>query len=255
MTETVLYEVLHCLVAACLAVWLLCRVIHTQGPLMLYALAGAAACLFLGDAYWLAHLIIRGVPPVIFSACDVAYIGFLLMVGTALSRVEPLRLSKAPFSVGMLVFSLLNIAAWMIWTGEWFVNLLWAVPMLLLILHSAMLAEKSLSARRRSGFWVLLALLSVCQAAVLAGFSDRALALLCTVLWMLSFLQLAFALKGSGSLTRLPLGAWALLMAFCECASFLAQGAAYYVFQVLATTCFLFAAVSACKEGAACHAD
>lgn len=255
MSAIVIYEILHCLVAACLAAWLLCRALVGPARPTLYALAAAAACLLLGDAYWLAHLIIRGAPPVIFSACDVAYIGFLLMFSTALPRVEPRRLSEYPFAVWMAVFALLNVVAWMVWTGEWFNNLLWGVPMMVLVMHSAVLVGKDLSRARRNVLGALLALVSVCEAAALAGFAHPALDLLCGVLWVLSFLQLVNALKGTGRLLRLTVLAWALLTAFCEYASFLAQGAAYYVFQVLATTCFLFTAVSACKEGAACHAD
>lgn len=75
MSAIVLYEILHCLAAACLAVRLFCHA-HSPAQTKRYVLAGAAACLFLGDVYWLAHLIIRGEPPAIFSACDVAYIGF-----------------------------------------------------------------------------------------------------------------------------------------------------------------------------------
>ena len=254
MTETVLYEVLHCLVAACLAVWLLCRVIHTQGPLMLYALAAAAACLFLGDAYWLAHLIIRGAPPAIFSACDVAYIGFLLMFSTALPHVEPRRLGEYPFAVWMAVFALLNVVAWMVWTGEWFNNLLWGVPMMVLVMHSAVLVGKDLSRARRNVLGALLALVSVCEAAALAGFAHPALDLLCGVLWVLSFLQLVNALKGTGRLARLRVPAWALLTAFSECASFLAQDAVYYGFQVLTMACLVCAAWSAVREGEARHA-
>ena len=143
MSAIVLYEILHCLTAACLAVRLFCHA-HSPAQTKRYVLAGAAACLFLGDVYWLAHLIIRGEPPAIFSACDVAYIGFLLMFNTALPGVDPQRLRQRPFAVWMAVFTLMNVVAWMVWTGAWFNNLLWGVPMLLLATHSAMLVEKDL---------------------------------------------------------------------------------------------------------------
>ena len=158
-------------------------------------LAGAAACLFLGDVYWLAHLIIRGEPPAIFSACDVAYIGFLLMFNTALPGVGPQRLRQRPFAVWMAVFTLMNVVAWMIWTGAWFNNLLWGVPMLLLAAHSAMLVEKDLPRAGRTVFFALVALLFFCESAVLAGGPYRMLAPLCVLLWMLSLVQLAFTLK------------------------------------------------------------
>ena len=254
MTAIVLYEVLHCLVAVCVAVWLFFRAVHGAERSALYVLAGAAACLFLGDVYWLAHLIIRGEPPTIFSACDVAYIGFLLMFNAALPRVAPRRLREHPFAICMAVFVLLNVAAWMVWTGAWFNDLLWGVPMAVVVVHSAMLVEKSLSPAGRNGLGILLALLSVSEVAVLAGLAHPLLDLLCVALWLLSFLQLARALAGKGRLTRLTVPAWALLTAFSECASFLTQGAVYYGFQVLTTACFVCAAWSACREGAARHA-
>lgn len=251
MSAIVLYEILHCLAAACLAVRLFCHA-HSPAQTKRYVLAGAAACLFLGDVYWLAHLIIRGEPPAIFSACDVAYIGFLLMFNTALPGVDPQRLRQRPFAVWMAVFTLMNVVAWMVWTGAWFNNLLWGVPMLLLAAHSAMLVEKDLPRARRTVFFALVALLVFCESAVLAGGPYRMLAPLCVLLWVLSLVQLAFTLKDS--LKRLSVPAWALIMVFCDCASFLTQGAVYYGFQLLMMVCFAYAAVSACKEGEARHA-
>lgn len=78
------------------------------------------------------------------------------------------------------------------------------------------------------------------------------LAPLCVLLWVLSLVQLAFTLKDS--LKRLSVPAWALMVVFCDCASFLTQGAVYYGFQLLMMVFFAYAAVSACKEGEARHA-
>lgn len=254
MSATVLYEVLHCLAAACLAGWLFCRAVRGPARTMRYVLAGAAACLLLGDLYWLAHLMIRSEPPVIFSACDVAYIGFLLMFNTALPRVAQRRLRERPFTAWMAVFALMNVAGWMVWTGEWFNNLLWGVPMLVLVVHSAALVEKDLSPVRRNVFLALLILVILCETAALAVGGYRMPGPLCGALWALSLLQLAFTLKGTDGLTRLTLPAWALLTAFCQYASFLAQDAVYYGFQIMAMVCFGCAAVSACREGDARHA-
>lgn len=136
MSAIVLYEILHCLAAACLAVRLFCHA-HSPAQTKRYVLAGAAACLFLGDVYWLAHLIIRGEPPAIFSACDVAYIGFLLMFNTALPGRGSAAFASAALRGMDGGFTLMNVVAWMVWTGAWFNNLLWGVPMLLLAAHSA----------------------------------------------------------------------------------------------------------------------
>ena len=126
--------------------------------------------------------------------------------------------------------------------------------MLVLALHSAMLADQRLSAARCGVFFALLVLLAVCEASFLAGGVRRVAGPLCTVLWVLALGQLAFLLKGTGSLKRLSVPGWALLTFFCECASFLAQGAVYYGFQVVMMICFVCAAVSAVREGEARHA-
>lgn len=83
MSAIVLYEILHCLAAACLAVRLFCHA-HSPAQTKRYVLAGAAACLFLGDVYWLAHLIIRGEPPAIFFCLRCSVHRFSLMFNTAL---------------------------------------------------------------------------------------------------------------------------------------------------------------------------
>ena len=127
MSAIVLLEILHCL-SGCVT-WRSGVVLPCPQPGSNETLcAGRSGGLPVPwDVYWLAHLIIRGEPPAIFffSACDVAYIGFLLMFNTALPGVDPQRLRQRPFAVWMAVFTLMNVVAWMVWTGAWFNNLLW----------------------------------------------------------------------------------------------------------------------------------
>lgn len=80
MDATILYEMLRCLVCMVLACWLIQKTLHVPGYPALYAVTVAVVCLFLGDVYWLAHLMIRGSTPVILSACDAAYLGFWLIL-------------------------------------------------------------------------------------------------------------------------------------------------------------------------------
>lgn len=86
MDATILYEMLHCLVCMVLACWLIQKTLHVPGYPALYAVTVAVVCLFLGDVYWLAHLMIRGSTPVILSACDAAYLGFWLILNAGLPR-------------------------------------------------------------------------------------------------------------------------------------------------------------------------
>ena len=119
MDATILYEMLHCLVCMVLACWLIQKTLHVPGYPALYAVTVAVVCLFLGDVYWLAHLMIRGSTPVILSACDAAYLGFWLILNAGLPRAaQPEKSSKA-FAALMGVFILLNCIGWMVWTSSW----------------------------------------------------------------------------------------------------------------------------------------
>ena len=225
----VLYESVRCVLVLGLAAWLLCRARAMPDRPRLYALAGAVACLFLGDAYWLAHLIVRGETPGIFSACDVAYVGCWLMCNAALPGAPLRALRKRPLAAGMGAFALLNGAAWIAWTGEWITNILWNIPLLLMAVRGAMLVEGALTRRQRGALLATMALLAAAGA-----------------LWLALIVQLGAALRGRGSLRTLSVPAWLLLATLCEFASLLAQGAAYYGFQVMTTAAFAFAALAAC---------
>lgn len=244
----VLYEIVRCVLVLGLAAWLLCRARAMPDRPRLYALAGAVACLFLGDAYWLAHLIVRGETPVIFSACDVAYVGCWLMCNAALPGAPLRALRKRPLAAGMGAFALLNGAAWIAWTGEWITNILWNIPLLLMAVRGAMLVEGALTRRQRGALLATMALLAAAGALWL-GRTDGApgaLGLICSALWLALIVQLGAALRGRGSLRTLSVPAWLLLATLCEFASLLAQGAAYYGFQVMTTAAFAFAALAAC---------
>lgn len=241
----VLYEIVRCVLVLGLAAWLLCRARAMPDRPRLYALAGAVACLFLGDAYWLAHLIVRGETPVIFSACDVAYVGCWLMCNAALPGAPLRALRKRPLAAGMGAFALLNGAAWIAWTGEWITNILWNIPLLLMAVRGAMLVEGALTRRQRGALLSTMALL-IAAGALWLGRTGGALGLICSALWLALIVQLGAALRGRGSLRTLSVPAWLLLATLCEFASLLAQGAAYYGFQVMTTAAFAFAALAAC---------
>ena len=244
----VLYEIVRCVLVLGLAAWLLCRARAMPDRPRLYALAGAVACRFLGDAYWLAHLIVRGETPVIFSACDVAYVGCWLMCNAALPGAPLRALRKRPLAAGMGALALLNGAAWIAWTGEWITNILWNIPLLLMAVRGAMLVEGALTRRQRGALLATMALLAAAGALWLGrtGGAPGALGLICSALWLALIVQLGAALRGRGSLRTLSVPAWLLLATLCEFASLLAQGAAYYGFQVMTTAAFAFAALAAC---------
>lgn len=241
----VLYEIVRCVLVLGLAAWLLCRARAMPDRPRLYALAGAVACLFLGDAYWLAHLIVRGETPVIFSACDVDYVGCWLMCNAALPGAPLRALRKRPLAAGMGAFALLNGAAWIAWTGEWITNILWNIPLLLMAVRGAMLVEGALTRRQRGALLSTMALL-IAAGPLWLGRTGGALGLICSALWLALIVQLGAALRGRGSLRTLSVPAWLLLATLCEFASLLAQGAAYYGFQVMTTAAFAFAALAAC---------
>lgn len=256
MTAAILYEVAHCLIAAGLALWLRHRALARPDRPALWMLTAAAACLLLGDVYWLAHLIVRGGVPGIFSACDVAYIGFFLLLNAALPQAALRSPWTSPFAAGLLLFTLLNAVGWIVWTDAWFANVVWALVLLALVWHAAMLTEDAVRPRRRNALLALLCALALCEALLLClpDNGRSAFGAVRVTLWLLALFQLGYALKGDRPLARMPSPAWLLVVVFGELASFLSQGWVYYGFQVLTIGAFVRAVLTACGEEER-HAD
>lgn len=256
MDATILYEMLHCLVCMVLACWLIQKTLHVPGYPALYAVTVAVVCLFLGDVYWLAHLMIRGSTPVILSACDAAYLGFWLILNAGLPRAaQPEKSSKA-FAALMVVFILLNCIGWMVWTSSWLINLLWAIPLMLIAVRSALRTKVDLSSRIFALYALLLGALMVAEtfAFLLPAVHWEKVKLLCSLVWLLSLVQFIRLLKGKGTLAQLAMPGRVLILVYCECASFLCTGVAYNVFQLLMLGFLAYFARSVSKEGEACHA-
>ncbi len=255
MNTKILYELVHCLFCMGMLIWLVGKAVKKPGYPALYAMVGAAACFFLGDAYWLAHLIVRGGIPAIFSACDVAYLGIWLMLNALLPRTNLRATIKKPFAAGMGVFVLCNGVAWYLWNGSWFNNALWMSAIFVLTVRCSSLVEETISPKKRNTFFVLLALLMASQYYMLLreGSAYGARDVVCTVLWLLSLVQLVLVLR-KDTTERLTVPAWFLLVVFCELASFLMDGGFYYVFQALTVGFFAFAARAVYKEKEAHYA-
>ena len=239
-----------------LACWLIQKTLHVPGYPALYAVTGAVVCLFLGDVYWLAHLMIRGSTPVILSACDAAYLGFWLILNAGLPRAaQPEKSSKA-FAALMGVFILLNCIGWMVWTSSWLINLLWAIPLMLIAVRSALRTKVDPSSRTFALYALLLGALMVAEtfAFLLPAVHWEKVKLLCSLIWLLSLVQFIRLLKGKGTLAQLAMPGRVLILVYCECASFLCTGVAYNVFQLLMLGFLAYFARSVSKEGEACHA-
>lgn len=256
MDATILYEMLHCLVCMVLACWLIQKTLHVPGYPALYAVTVAVVCLFLGDVYWLAHLMIRGSTPVILSACDAAYLGFWLILNAGLPRAAHPEKSSKAFAALMGVFILLNCIGWMVWTSSWLINLLWAIPLMLIAVRSALRTKVDLSSRTFALYALLLGALMVAEtfAFLLPAVHWEKVKLLCSLVWLLSLVQFIRLLKGKGTLAQLAMPGPVLILVYCECASFLCTGVAYNVFQLLMLGFLAYFARSVSKEGEACHA-
>lgn len=256
MDATILYEMLHCLVCMVLACWLIQKTLHVPGYPALYAVTVAVVCLFLGDVYWLAHLMIRGSTPVILSACDAAYLGFWLILNAGLPRAAQPKKSSKAFAALMGVFILLNCIGWMVWTSSWLINLLWAIPLMLIAVRSALRTKVDLSSRTFALYALLLGALMVAEtfAFLLPAVHWEKVKLLCSLVWLLSLVQFIRLLKGKGTLAQLAMPGPVLILVYCECASFLCTGVAYNVFQLLMLGFLAYFARSVSKEGEACHA-
>lgn len=256
MDATILYEMLRCLVCMVLACWLIQKTLHVPGYPALYAVTVAVVCLFLGDVYWLAHLMIRGSTPVILSACDAAYLGFWLILNAGLPRAARPEKSSKAFAALMGVFILLNCIGWMVWTSSWLINLLWAIPLMLIAVRSALRTKVDLSSRTFALYALLLGALMVAEtfAFLLPAVHWEKVKLLCSLVWLLSLVQFIRLLKGKGTLAQLAMPGRVLILVYCECASFLCTGVAYNVFQLLMLGFLAYFARSVSKEGEACHA-
>ena len=256
MDATILYEMLHCLVCMVLACWLIQKTLHVPRYPALYAVTVAVVCLFLGDVYWLAHLMIRGRTPVILSACDAAYLGFWLILNAGLPRAAQSEKSSKAFAALMGVFILLNCIGWMVWTSSWFINLLWAIPLMLIAVRSALRTKVDLSSRTFALYALLLGALMVAEtfAFLLPAVHWETVKLLCSLVWLLSLVQFIRLLKGKGTLAQLAMPGRVLILVYCECASFLCTGVAYNVFQLLMLGFLAYFARSVSKEGETCHA-
>lgn len=252
---TILYEGLHCLFCAWLTYWLIGKTIAAPHHPMLYATTVAVVCLLLGDAYWLAHLIIRGNVPEILSACDVAYVGMWLIFHAALPRPQKLSGRQAALAALMGVFTVLNGVGWTVWTQHWLLNLIWTIPLFLLAVRSALLLDVRLNSLRGYLFLPLPGLLLAAETAsfLWPEFWDS-LNVLCAILWLCSLMLFAWLLKGKAPFRQLPIPAWMLLIVYCECASLLSSDWAYFVFQVLLAGAIGYFARIVGKEGETLHA-
>lgn len=255
MSMEILYETLHCLFCGWLVFQLAAKAVKRPGASRLHAMTGAAACLFLGDLYWLTHLLVRGSVPQLFSACDVSYLGTWLMLGAGLPRTEKQGRRNLPMAALMGTFAVLNGIGWGVWTGYWFSDILWMIPMAMLMARSALLLEAELRTGAGALFCAVLAALTACEAAVLClGLESKLAALACDALWLLSLAQLARVVKGGQAWSRLTFPAWLQLILYAEFAALLSSGWAYFLFQVLVICGLGYMALGICKEGEAADA-
>lgn len=250
MSMEILYECLHCLFYAVLAAWLIRRTVRLPRSPVRYAVSAGAVCIFLGDVYWLAHLLIRGGMPQMFSACDVAYVGMWLILGAGLPRAEN-RADRWFFPAFMGLFTALNAAGWMLWTGGWFSDLIWALSMLMVAVRGAMLVEVDVRSRMFRAFFMLVVLLIAAEWACLTleGEGWQAAETACEALWLLSLAQFVWLLKGKQAFMQLSMPRLLLMMLYVEFASLMSTAWAYYVFQVLMMGAFYLMARAVCKEG------
>ncbi len=256
MSMEILYETLHCLFCGSLAAYLAVRTARQTGHLRLYAVTGAAVCLMLGDVYWLIHLIIRGETPQMFSACDVAYLGTWLMLGAGLPRGEESTQGRRPFAALMGVFAVLNGIGWGFWTGDWLSDVLWTIPMLMVVVRSALRVEVELRSARGMAFLGTLTLLVLGEMTwyVVPERFWTVCDCVCDLLWALSLVQMACMVKGRTPFRQLSFPAWLLLIFFAEYAALLATGWVYFAFQVIVAVAVGCMAMSVCREGEASYA-
>ena len=144
----------------------------------------------------------------------------------------------------------------MVWTSSWLINLLWAIPLMLIAVRSALRTKVDPSSRTFALYALLLGALMVAEtfAFLLPAVhweKGQAALQFDIAAWLVQFIRL---LKGKGTLAQLAMPGRVLILVYCECASFLCTGVAYNVFQLLMLGFLAYFARSVSKEGEACHA-
>ncbi len=107
-------------------------------PLVSVFFALGLLCFFVNDLYWLTHLMMgKGAYPP-FSACDISAIGLYLLLSSALDVVfrEDTRDVRV-VTIPAVVFAACNTALWIIWSGEWFQQIVSGLAFACLLFSSA----------------------------------------------------------------------------------------------------------------------
>lgn len=121
-------NILHFVVLVAAIVVIAKKMDTGRGPFETFYMFGLLA-LALEDFYWIAYDFIRPDTRMPFAANEIACSAFLLLIGAAMAtRID----NKSPLVMSELVFSIVFMAAhatlWIVWSGEWLEDIIFAVP-------------------------------------------------------------------------------------------------------------------------------
>lgn len=103
-------------------------------------MAGGLFCHLLGNIFWTLYLLIRQeLNPQYVSASDVAAIGgFLFYISVYSLCLYQRREGHKPWKLWIMpLVVLLNVVIWMVFYGEYILNLVWGIPMIVLAWYAS----------------------------------------------------------------------------------------------------------------------
>ena len=106
----------------------------------LYFMAGGLFCHLLGNIFWTLYLLIRNeLSPQYVSASDVAAIGgYLFYISVYILCLHRRMEERKPWKLWIMpLFVLLNVVLWMVFYGDYILNLLWGIPMIILAWYAS----------------------------------------------------------------------------------------------------------------------
>ncbi|MBO4559234.1 MAG: hypothetical protein J5712_04050 [Lachnospiraceae bacterium] len=142
-------DVFQILVLGYLIFRILRYITKTHAKVGILYLAYGLMCIFFNDLYWLVHGLMFSDYRFPFGANDVSEIGFFLLIASAIAFVVKDNKQKTRLEIaGTVIYSIISVALWIGWSGEWAKNILSGIPFAYLCCQAVRSVRLSCSFKR-----------------------------------------------------------------------------------------------------------
>lgn len=111
------------------------------------------------DIYWLVYDFLRPDSRMPFAANEFGEAGIFLMIAAIINSAVPRGRVSKKLTTGVFAFSICNIVLWLLWSGEWFQDILIGL-VFIYVLYSAVCSLKSVQAISKKE-WVFLVVICI----------------------------------------------------------------------------------------------